>query len=358
MTTFRSTLVPLLWIAAAASAFAQLDQARRAELAGNLPAAEQAYEAELKLRPSADTWQRLGLVRHLQNRFAEAIPAFREATRLNPELWTSHLFLGICLYRTNRFAEALETLERAVQHAPPKHVGREELDYWLGATRIALKQPLAGLQILERLLARNPKHVGALELAVQTYTDLGSTLWNQVAEEHFESPAGYEVHGNALESEGNSKGALEAYRISKALAPQRPGPGLAIGRLLLHEGRPEEALANLEDELRIVPGDPEASFYAGMAAIQLGQHHKAASFLETAARWAKQVPEAPLALTQVYLALRENAKAVEAARQAVAIAPSLAAAHELLMTSLSQAGLTEQMEAERRRWEVLQRKSP
>ena len=215
----------------------QLPAARRAEQTGDLPAAEKAYETELKIRPAAGTWQRLGLVRHLQNKFEPAIEAFREATRLDPALWTSHLFLGICLYRTNQFATALSALEQAQRvadgHAPPGAAGRDELDYWLGATRIALKQPLAGLQSLERLLARNPKHVEALELAVRTYADLGSALWNEVAERNFETALGYEVHGHALESEGNLEGALEAYRQSKALSPQRVGPGLAIGRVLL-----------------------------------------------------------------------------------------------------------------------------
>src|SRR2546430_14813003 len=130
----------------------QLQVARQAERAGTPPAAEKAYENELKVRPAAGTWQRLGLVRHLQNTFDAASQAFREATRLDPSLWTSHLFLGICLYRTNQFAQALSALEKAQRGAPRNQPGEDELDYWLGATRIALKRPLAGLQSLERLL--------------------------------------------------------------------------------------------------------------------------------------------------------------------------------------------------------------
>ena len=84
----------------------QSPPARQAELAGDFPAAEKAYEEELKIHPSADTWQRLGLTRHLQSKFGAAIPAFREALRLNPSLWTSRLFLGMCLYRVNNFQEA------------------------------------------------------------------------------------------------------------------------------------------------------------------------------------------------------------------------------------------------------------
>ena len=116
-----------------------LSAARQAELAGDFPAAEKAYEQELQSHPSADTWQRLGLTRHLQSKFSAAIPAFREALQLNPSLWTSRLFLGMCLYRVNNFTEARAELERASRQAPPKDPGRDEIDYWLGATLIALK---------------------------------------------------------------------------------------------------------------------------------------------------------------------------------------------------------------------------
>ncbi len=168
--------------------------------ARNFSAAEAAYEQEIKLRPSALAWQRLGLARHLQNKFDSAIPAFRSALKLDPTLWTSHLFLGICLYRTNRFEEAESSLQIADRLAPPRDPGRDELEFWLGATLVARRNPLAGLQFLERLLARNPKHTGALELATRAYAEASTALWNDVAEQDFESPAGWEVHGHALQS--------------------------------------------------------------------------------------------------------------------------------------------------------------
>lgn len=324
--------------------------ARKAELAGDLPVAERAYEVELKARPSAEKWQRLGLVRHLQNKFASAILAFREATRLNASLWTSHLFLGIGLYRTNQFQAALDSLSRADRLAPKDDPGRDELDYWLGAARIALKQPLAGLTSLERLLMRNPKHREALELASRTYASAASGLWNDVAERNFETAAGWEVHGHALESENTVGGAMEAYQRSRTLNPKRPGPRLAISRLLLRIGKAEEALAVLKEELTLARGDPETAYYAGLAAVQLGRHSEAAPLLDAAARWGRKVPEAALALTQVYLALRDPAKAVQAGLQAVSIDPSSAAAHEVLEAALEQAGLTEELRKEKTRW--------
>ena len=334
----------------------QLSTARQAELAGDLPAAEKAYEAEVKVRPTAATWQRLGLVRHLQNEFEAAVPAFREAVRLDSTLWTSHLFLGICLYRTNQFAPALAAVEEADRIAPRDQPGRDEVDYWLGATRIAIRRQLAGLQSLERLLARNPNHVEGLELATRTYADFSSGLWNDVAERHFETAAGYEVHGRALESEGNIQDAIDAFNTAKAMSPKRAGPGLAIGRLLLRQQKAEEAFEVLREELALAAGQPETSYYAGLAAIQLGRFAEAAPLMETAARWARHNPDAPLALSQIHLALRNPAKAVDAARQAVTIAPASIAAHELLTAALTQAGRAEEIAGEQRRWQEQLRK--
>jgi tetratricopeptide (TPR) repeat protein len=307
-----------------------LSPALQAELAGDFPAAEKAYEQELQTRPSAEMWQRLGLTRHLQSKYAAAIPAFRQALRMNPSLWASRLFLGMCLYRVNSFQEAQLELEQAQREVPPNDPGRDEIDYWYGATLIARKQPLAGLVAVERLLARRPSRTDALELAVQAYADLSSNLWNQVAEHSFESPAGYEVHGHAMEAEGKVEAALEAYRHSKTLDPSRTGPGIAIGRVLLSQGKPAEAKAAVDAELKLDPSNPRACYYAGLAAIQLGKMEDAAPLLECADRWATYDPEPAIALAQVYLALGKRDDAVAAARRAQTLAPQSIAARELL----------------------------
>jgi superkiller protein 3 len=324
----------------------QSDTARPADLAKT----EQALELAVKTNPTAVAWEKLGLVRHLQNKFDSAIPAFTEAVRLNPALWTSHLFLGVGLYRTNQFDRALSSLTRADRLAPDAGAGRDDLDYWFAATQIALRKPLSGARLIERLLARNPSHVAALELAVRTYADASTSAWNEVGEKHPETASGYEVLGHALESEGNRDGALAAFRHAQTLNPKRPGPGLAVGRLLLLQGKAQEALDTLKQEIALPAADSQAFYHAGIAAVQLGLHADAVLWLEQASKWVRHNPEAPLALAQVYLALNQPRNAAAAARQAIAVAPSSPAAHEFLEAALTAAGLTDELAAERRRW--------
>jgi len=256
---------------------------------------EKVLHQQVQQKPSADSWQRLGLIRHLQNHFSAAIPAFREALTLDPSLWTSHLFLGIDLYRTNQFKAALEALQHADQLAPVVHAGRDEVDYWLGATNVALQQPWIGLQSLEKLLARNPKHAAALELATQTYTDLGSKFWNDVAERDFETSEGREVFGHMLEDEGNAAKAMETYRVSQVMNPKRPGPRLAMARMLLKENKSTEALPLLKEELTLST-DPEVLLLAGLAAAQIGDGVAAERWLKEAERWESTKTDAATAL--------------------------------------------------------------
>ncbi len=204
-----------------------LEAARAAEAAGNFASAEREYEAAIALRPSALAYQRLGLIRHLQNKFERAEEAFRRSLQLDPKQWSSRLFLGIDLYRTNRFDEAFTELRRAAAQRPDDPDTR----FWLGATYLARRDYLAGLKTLEQLLREQPDNVEVLRLLAESYAAFGTTLLNTVAEKYPDTPAGLQVHAQALEFEGANDAALAVYRELQARSPHRPGVAQAIARL-------------------------------------------------------------------------------------------------------------------------------
>jgi tetratricopeptide (TPR) repeat protein len=205
----------------------ELAQAHQAEVAGNLSAAESIYRNLLKTNPSADVAQRLGLVRHLQNRFAAAAEAFSTALRLDPKLWSSHLFLGIDLYRLNRFPEALTHLQTAER----LHPDFPETQFWLGATLIASHEYMAGLENLETVLTRQPANADALKLLAETYANYGTAIQNEVAERYPTSAAASMIEGKAFEFEGSYREALQAFRTAAAKDPNLPGIREAIARV-------------------------------------------------------------------------------------------------------------------------------
>lgn len=206
---------------------AHVAAARKAEVSGDFATAEREYKKSLALHPDADTYQRLGLVCHLQGRFAEAIPAFRSSLKLQRNQWAARLFLGMDLYRTNQFASALTELEEADRLKPNDF----DIRFWLGVTHLAVKQSFAGLEILESLSREQPKNLEVLRILAENYALLGGALLNDVAEKYPDTPAGMLVHAHALEFEGADEAALEVYRTIEATWPNRSGTREAIERL-------------------------------------------------------------------------------------------------------------------------------
>ncbi len=204
-----------------------LAAAQAAANAGDFPQAEEIYRRIVAAHPNAELYQRLGLVCHLQNKFAVAAKAFAKAIELDSNLWTSYLFLAMDEYRMNRFAEALAHLDSAERENP----GYPETLFWKGATHLALHDYWNGFEELERVLEKDPGNVEALRLLAENYADRGTQLLNKVAEQYPESAAGLQVQGRAFEFEGSYETALRFYRAAAAKDPKRPGLQDAITRL-------------------------------------------------------------------------------------------------------------------------------
>lgn len=344
-------LAPFLWVAqitAQAPAHAEhLRAAQKAEAAQDFAAAEKEYEKALALAEDPAVLERLGLVRHLQNKFSEAIPAFERSIHLRPASWSSRLFLGIAYYRTNRFGKALEQLEHARRLRP----GEPEVRFWLGVTRIALKQHLPGLEVLEDLAASGSVGPEVMRILAQTYSDYATQLLNQIVERHSESAAAAHVHAMALESRGLFDNALDEYRKAFRIDPQRNELRPAIGRILWNQGRRLEAVEEFRKELTQRPEDPESNFYLGLHHAALGDAARARRYLEAAVLWTHDSPEPVLALARLLLDAGEPHAAAQSARRAAELAPDSAEIHEVLLKALRQSNQPDAITAEQTRWE-------
>ena len=218
--------IPLLLWAAQAGVESHLAAARKAELAGDFQSAEKEYQQAVSIRPDPEVFQKLGLVRHLQNKYPEALLAFDQAVRLKPDAWGAHLFLGIDYYRTNQFSKALAALVTA----RGLHPDEPEVQFWLGVTYIALHQDLEGEEILEALSAKQPRNLELLRILAQSYSDSAVALHNRITAEHPDSAWAYLIHGQALENEGFCEAAIGEYRKAKYLRPEMDGIREAIAR--------------------------------------------------------------------------------------------------------------------------------
>ena len=77
--------------------------------------APQALESGVHAEPTARNWAALAGWFAEQNKFSCAIPAFRQALRIDPSSARLHYFLGLSLSSTGNNAESLVELRRSIQ---------------------------------------------------------------------------------------------------------------------------------------------------------------------------------------------------------------------------------------------------
>jgi tetratricopeptide (TPR) repeat protein len=119
----------------------------------------QALEQALKLEPDApDTIYALARARLEQQKMAEAERLMREYLKLRPDDPTAHYGLGRVLSIQLQTDAARAEFERSVDLQPQQ----TESYYELGQLELDARHDDKALELFEKVLARNPKHGGAL----------------------------------------------------------------------------------------------------------------------------------------------------------------------------------------------------
>lgn len=153
-----------------------LERAQEAQLNKDFKRAAEQYREASKLKPAPEIYEKLGLACFLGNSYPEAIQAFSEALRLDPERWASHLFLGISLYKIYQFQEARPHIQRALQLNPSQNDAR----YWLGLTWSALGKYGAAIEELWAALQHDSKNVDIFYALTEAYLDFSTVLSKRV----------------------------------------------------------------------------------------------------------------------------------------------------------------------------------
>jgi len=168
--------LPCYALAPQASLDRVLAEAREAQNRGDFVGAAQKYTEAAHLRPSAETYEKLGFVWFLGSSYPQAVAAFSDALRREPGRWASHLFLAESLYKLNRFTEALPHAETALQLRPDQNESR----YWLGCIDHALGKYDEAIVYLNEASDHDPQNVEILYSLTETYLDYATVLLNRL----------------------------------------------------------------------------------------------------------------------------------------------------------------------------------
>jgi tetratricopeptide (TPR) repeat protein len=236
---------------------------------GDRAAAEEAYRRALRDEDLATTHNGLGNLLALEGRAQEAIPEYRRAIELDPELRAARANLGGALASLGRWDEALEQMRSVVSQCPECPDSAPQYRNLARALDEA-GRPEEALDPLRKAVALTPDD---LELRLD--------LANQLA------------------AAGRPADALEHYQALLRLQPEHAQCLFGLANALALLGRLDEAKAGYRKVLSVQPAFPEAYRNLGLLELQLGELAAAEASLRAGLRLAPDDRDAHLHLAEV-----------------------------------------------------------
>jgi serine/threonine protein kinase/Tfp pilus assembly protein PilF len=257
-----------------------------------------AFEQAIRLKGDyAEAYYNRGLALGLKDRRDDAIASYKEAVRLKPNFVRAHYWLGTELRKKGRLDEALAELNEAIRLKPDYAEAHREL----GVTYWYKNRPEEATAAFQKAVHFKPDFAEA-------HRDLGLVL----------------------RKNGQSQEAIDAFKAAIRHKPDYADAYINLGTELGKKGRLAEAVAALDEAIRIVPGSVPAWTNRGTAHQALRQWDKALADFEKARELSQGDPIVLDKVTRLLvfcpdLKLRDPARAVQLATQAVQKAPKVAA---------------------------------
>lgn len=276
-----SLLLPLA-IAAPAASEDRFAEIKRLIAAEQFDGAKQALNLlPAVLRSSAEGLLLEATVQHRAGDLASSLKLVQASIERDPRNADAYVLFGLNVSRLGEPELAAEHLETATRLAP--HDARAW--YYYGVNRLEMKRPDEAQKSLARAVELRPDWTEArcaLGLAHEQLSDF------ETAKKLYRDAAGREAGG---------------------AAPHVAMPYVYLGRLLLAENRPGEAVEQFAPAVRLEPESAEAWSYYGRALVDAARYEDALSALDRATQLA---PDEAAAYYQRMRALKALGRTTEA----------------------------------------------
>ena len=309
-----------------------LQEGVTAHNAGNLQKAERAYQAILQSQPKhPDANHNLGVIAISVNQIEAALPLFKIALDVNPNIeqfWMSYID---ALVKNNQ----LQNADQAIKKAKKKGFDAKKLQALLSQSKGVTGAKAPSSAQLNSLLEhyQNGRLGDAEKLAVS------------ITNEFSKHPFAWKVLGASLKQTGRIIDSLTAMQKSVQLAPQDAEAHNNLGNTHKELARLDEAEASLRQAIALKSDYVEAHRNLGITLNLLGRLDEAEASYTQAIALKPDYAEAHnnLGITLKLLGRLDESEA--SLRQAIALKPDYVEAHNNLGITLKLLGRLDEAEA-------------
>ena len=287
----RATQILTTLLLTAAVSFSQ-SPGRQSALAledqGKIPEAESAWRALSKAQPAnPEPYAHLGLLEARQQHYTEAVPLYRKALDLNPNVSGLRLNLALALFKGGQLNEAIPEFETLRKTAPPGSPDAQRLTILLGMAHYGIAQYPEAIPYLREAAAHDQQNL-PLRLAL-AHSCLWSKQYQCVMDIYHEmlalnadSAEADMLAGEALDELKDNAGAVDQFRAAEKANPNEPNVHFGLGYLLWAQKRYPEAAPEFQLELANDPLHTQSLLYLGDTDLQLNKPEEARPLLEKA----------------------------------------------------------------------------
>jgi tetratricopeptide (TPR) repeat protein len=316
---------------------AQADEAREA---GRFDDAIELYRKAVAAKPNlVDGWWYLATLLYDRDRYAEAIPAFKRVTELQPRAGAPFVMLGLCEFKVGNYDNALGRIRQGRQIGVENNRDLDMAMRYHEGMLLLLKGDFETAQTLFGALSYENVNredlIIAHGLAVLRLPMLPSQIPPGYRDREMIRRAGFAEHQSAQKNQGDAR---QEYERLAADYPKAPGVQYACGRYMLTQRNDEGAIAAFKKEIENSPNH-------ALARLQIAYVHMRNKEAEAGLKFAQEAVDlhARLALGHYVLGrilfeMGENARAVEELETARRLTPNEPRVHFTLSRAYARAG--------------------
>jgi tetratricopeptide (TPR) repeat protein len=333
--TYAPLLAILLGAAQGEAPRSHFESASRALASGDLTAAEQGFQAVLKVQPkNIGALGNLGVVYSRMGKTADAIAVYRRALKLAPDDPLLNLNLGLAYLKQENYAAAKDLFQATLEAQPANAQARE----LLASTQLFTGEVDKAVPVLET----SQKHSGTLYFLSIAYLKQGrreearkiiDQLFGMLAPAQANFLVGRAYYESTLFDD-----AVAALEKARDADPELPGIWRELGKTYVSLRRSEEARKALMEAVRRTPADDEASYFLGALLVNENLPSEALPYLEKSRTARPDFWGSYYYLGKAALAGGKAPKAVVLLERAAALDPKQSSVWYVLARALKAAG--------------------
>jgi len=327
-------------------------QAKAAQSRNDLAGAIAKYEEILRIAPQlGPAYNNLGALYFRQRDYRKAAGVLEQGLKINPAMPSASALLGISLFEMGEYSKARPRLEAALR----ANGGDTNAQMFLVKNLIKLGDYDAAAAQLRQLTVTQPKNQEVWYLLAKVHMKLSEQSLAQMNSIDPNSVLAHELSAEMMEAMNNYDGAVVELKKAVEMAPQRPGTHYKLGDAYMALSQLDSASEQFRAELAVDPANCMARWrIGGVVLLKNGNPEEALADLNQALAACPSLTEAHVDRARALIKLNRNAEAAKDLEAAVKADPTEASVHFLLAKTYRALGRTEEAQAEIRAFSKLE----